>query len=211
MNRLVKIKSESQSKELSIFLLSIIREYSSFFHYRVSDPLIFIIDNKKDLDLIIGRKTEKWFVAFTKNNCIYILDKKNFFSESIHKKNSFWQTLRHEYSHIYYTQITNSHNPRWLNEGLAGYLSKKDLIIDTKIKNKLYNIFYYFDKCDSDTYRIGQYWVGQMIKKYGRQKLIRLVKSLDIKEELNDRNFAKQFYKIYGFYFNKNNFVKFLK
>jgi len=211
MKKYIRAKSENANKKLMFFLASVTKEYNSFFNFKINDPLIYIVTSRKDFDLIVGRKTENWLVAITRGNNIYILDKEKFSKESNHKSEDFWQTLRHEYSHVYYTQITHSHFPRWLNEGLAGYLSNKKLIIDDKIQSKIFNIFFDFNKCNADTYRIGQFWVKQMIKKFGKRKLLELIKSLDFDEEMSIRRFAIKFYKVYGFQFNKKNVAKFLK
>jgi len=108
------------------------------------------------MDLIWGRKTEAWFVGACKNNNIYILNPNVYEKESSHKKEEFWQILKHEYCHIYYTQITKCHYPFWLNEGLAGYLSGKKLVLKNEHKGKLLNIFSYYDKVDSNVYLVGQ-------------------------------------------------------
>ncbi len=210
MNQYINLKSAKVDKKLFNFLNATKREFNTFFNFKIIDSLLYFLDSRQDLDLIMGRKTESWLVAVTRNNCIYILDKKKFSSELTHKTEDFWQTLRHEYSHIYYTQITKSHYPAWLNEGLASHLSGKKLLTKNNEQEKLLNVFNYFNKSDSDVYVVGQYWVEFLIKKHGKKKMIMLIKSLDVKSELSSQYFAKQFYKIYGFRFNKKSFAKFL-
>lgn len=203
MNKHIDLKSVKSDKKLLKFLTATKREFNVFFNFHATDPLLFLVAGRQELDLIMGRKTENWFVGVTKNNCIYILDKKNFAKESNHQTKDFWQTLKHEYSHIYYAQIAKSHFPYWLNEGLACYLSGKKLILKKDFQDKLLNVFSYFDHSDSDIYMVGHFLVENLIKKFGKNKFIKLIKCLNCKSEMNCRQFNKRFYKIYGFQFNK--------
>lgn len=197
-------------QQLKLFIKDVKKEFDVFFDFKIKDPTLYFVASRKDFDLIVGRKTENWLVAIARANSIYILDRKIFAKESNHKKEEFWLTLKHEYSHIYYSQITKSHYPGWLNEGLASHLSGKKIIVKEKDQAQLLNVFDYYKKGGHNAYGISQYWVEFLLKEYGQKKLIKLIKSLDIKEELSSNYFNQQFYKIYGFRFNKKTFAKFL-
>lgn len=197
-------------QQLKLFIKDVKKEFDVFFDFKIKDPTLYFVASRKDFDLIVGRKTENWLVAIARANSIYILDRKIFAKESNHKKEEFWLTLKHEYSHIYYSQITKSHYPGWLNEGLASHLSGKKIIVKEKDQAQLLNVFDYYKKGGHNAYGISQYWVEFLLKEYGQKKLIKLIKSLDIKEELSSNYFNQQFYKIYGFRFDKKTFAKFL-
>lgn len=197
-------------KKLELFIKDIKKEFDVFFNFKIKDPSLYFVASRKDFDVIVGRKTENWLVAIARANSIYILDRKIFAKESNHKKEEFWLTLKHEYSHIYYSQITKSHYPIWLNEGLASHLSGKKIIVKEKDQVQLLNVFDYYKKGGKDVYTVSQYWVEFLLKEYGQKKLIKLIKSLDIKAELSSGYFNQQFYKIYGFRFDKKTFSKFL-
>jgi hypothetical protein len=197
-------------KKLQLFMKGVKKEFDVFFNFKIKDPSLYFVASRKDFDVIVGRKTENWLVAIARANSIYILDRKIFAKESNHKKEEFWLTLKHEYSHIYYSQITKSHFPIWLNEGLASHLSGKKIIVKEKDQVQLLNVFDYYKKGGKDVYTVSQYWVEFLLKEYGYEKLIKLIKSLDIKAELSSNYFNQQFYKIYGFRFNKKTFAKFL-
>jgi hypothetical protein len=197
-------------KKLELFIKDIKKEFDVFFDFKIKDPSLYFVASRKDFDLIVGRKTENWLVAIVRANSIYILDRKIFAKESNHKKEEFWLALKHEYSHIYYSQIIKSHYPIWLNEGLASHLSGKKIIVKEKDQKQLLNVFGYYKKSGKDVYTVSQYWVEFLLKEYGHEKLIQLIKSLDIKAELSSSYFNQQFYKIYGFSFNKKTFAKFL-
>lgn len=204
MKKYINLKSVKVDKNLQRFLAVTRREFNNFFNFGIVEPLLFFLSSRRDLDLIMGKKTDNWFVALSKGNSIFILEKKIFAKESNHKEDDFWQTLKHEYSHIYYTQITKSHYPFWLNEGLACVLSGKKLVLKKDSKNKLMNILSYFNHRDRDTYMVGHYWVEYLLKNYGKRKLVQLIKNLNFKSEMDSKQFAKQFYNVYGFKFNKN-------
>ncbi len=184
------------------------KELDDFFDFEAREPLLFLLDCREDLDIIWGKKTERWFVGAFKNNSIYILNPAVYAKESSHKKREFWETLKHEYCHYYYTQITQSHYPIWLNEGLASFVSGKKLILKDGYKDKLLNIFDYFDKADKDAYMVGQFWVEYFIKKYGKIKFLKLINSFN--PAVNRRRFAINFYKIFNFNFTKDYFSKIL-
>lgn len=159
--------------------------------------------------MIWGKKTEKWFVGAAKNNNIYIFNPKVYAKESTHKKEKFWETLKHEYCHTYYNQVTKSIYPLWLNEGLASHVSGKKLILKKDGSYELLDVFRYYDKMDRGCYMVGQFWVEYLIKKYGKKRLVELINSCA--GNMNQHKFTSMFKKIYGFKFDKQTFIKLLK
>ena len=209
MKKYLAVRSVKSGKRLAAFLKTTQDELDAFFKFKAPKPLLFLLDNREDMDLIWGKKTESWFVGAFKNNGIYILSPKAYARESSHAPEEFWQTLKHEYCHYYYTQITKSHCPVWLNEGLASYVSGKRLVLKDDQKDKLADVFDYFDRSGREVYAIGQFWVEYLIKEYGKNKFLRLINSFD--SGLNYHKFVITFYKIYGFKFSRVLFSKLLK
>ena len=70
------------------------------------------------------------------------------------------------------------------------------------------NIFDYFDKIDKGVYLAGQFWVEYLIENFGKEKFIKLIKSL--KSEFDEKIFSQVFYRIYGIEFKKQNFFNIL-
>lgn len=204
------IKSVKASKKISEFVENTKKEFDVFFDIEIDEPLFFFLDSRNDLETIWGKKTERWFVGAFKNGNIYILHPQVYSKESSHKKEEFWETLKHEYCHFYYTQLTKNYYPVWLNEGLASFLSGKKLILREDYKTKVLNVFNYFDKVDKDVYFIGQFWVEYLLKKYGKKKFLRLIKSFNSDSNFNYSKFIKSFYLVYGFKFNKKSLAKLL-
>jgi hypothetical protein len=207
IKKYLAVSSVKTNKKLAKFLESTKNELDVFFEFKATRPLIFFLNNRSELDLIWGKKTEPWFVGAFKNNSIFIFSPEVYAKESTHKKKEFWTTLKHEYCHAYYTQITKGHYPIWLNEGLASYISGKKLLLTDKYRGELLNVFNYFDRADKGAYAVGQFWVEFLIKKYGQRKFLKLIKSFS--NPLNSQQFAKNFYNIYNCKFNKQTFSKF--
>lgn len=185
------------TKEIKSFITNIRKEFEDFFELKMELKVeILIIKSRSKLDSIKGEVTEKWVVGFTRNETIYILDPDIFEEESTHKKEEFWQVLKHEYSHICFRFITNGESkPVWLNEGLAVYIAGQK-----KRKPSFHEALaleYYFDRLDKFIYPIGYFWVKYLITTFGKEKIIRLIKTIG--PELTKEEFYKNFKEVFGF------------
>lgn len=207
MRSLLNIKLSEENKELENFIKSTKKELDDFFNLNLAEPTIFLLNSRKELDLIWKQKTAKWVVGGTRYGAIFILDPKVYIKESNHTdKNDFWKTLKHEYCHLYFKQITNAGRPLWLNEGLAAYLAGQKKNCDNPL-----DVFSYFDKAGLGVYGIGYFWVELLIRKFGKIKLLKLIETVDSKTKITENLFAIKFYKIYGFKFTKDSLSKFIK
>ena len=207
MKQFLTVRLSLKNKKLDNLLKTTRQELDSFFNSSVPEPAIFLLNSRKELDIIWGQKTERWVVGGTKYGAIFILDPKIYTKESSHTdKNNFWKTLKHEYCHIYFRHITNGVHPLWLHEGLASYLAGQK-----KTCNNPLDVFSYFDKTGRGLYDVGYFWVELLIRKFGKAKFLKLIKALEPKPNLTERIFAARFYKVYGFKFNKNTLAKLLK
>ncbi|MBU2472693.1 MAG: hypothetical protein ABII95_00155 [Patescibacteria group bacterium] len=194
-----------EDKEIIEFLKSFQKELSGFFGINVELPMVSFINSRKEIDKIWGRKTEEWFVAWAKDNNIFILNPKIYTKESSHKNiEHFWKVLKHEYSHLYYKEITNNGRPKWLNEGLACYLANQ--VKEKPTKKESLKIFEYYQKGDWLVYRVGYFWVKLLIDKFGKKKLLKLLKKMN--SQTAEKEFAKIFYRVYGFKFSEEEFNK---
>ncbi len=203
------IKPGVKNRKLENYINKIQLELGKFFDYKIKKPPIFFIDSRKDMDIFFGEKTKDWLVGTVRNGAIYIFNPEVFERESSHQKIEFWKTLKHEYCHIYYNQITRSIYPVWLNEGLAGYISGKKLNYEGKPKNYFLDVISYFYNHESKVYLIGQFWVEHLINKFGSKKLIELIKTLE--QPIDEKQFALKFYKVYKIRFNKSSLTKLIK
>ena len=201
------IKLVKNYPALNKFLSETEKKLSDFFGINIEKPSIFFLNSRKDIDKILGKKTEDWFSAWVKNGNIYILNHKIYTKESNHNIKHFWQTIKHEYCHLYFQQLTGTNYPKWLNEGLACYFAEQAKKIPTQ--GTLMKIFDYFQKSDWQIYSVAYFWVNFLIEKFGRQKILNLLKSMNF--QITEEQFAKNFYKIYQFHYSRKDFDKILK
>ncbi len=173
------------------FLEQAKKEFDSFFGIVGHEPPVILLDSRKAMDAIWGRKTEKWLVGCVRNGAIYIFDPKVYSKVSDHKANEFFQTLKHEYCHIYFNQITRGGNPRWLNEGLACVLSGKKISYDKIPGNMFLEVFKYYERHGAEAYGISQFWVERLLRKFGRRKIAALIKNLA--QVRNENAFGRAF------------------
>lgn len=208
MRSLLSLSIAKSNKKLEKFVADTEVELKKFFKHEALKPLIFFVNDRKTLDIVWGSKTEEWFVGAAKSNNIYIIHPKLFSKLSSHREEEFWQILKHEYCHIYYQQITRGNKPIWLNEGLACYFSGKKLIAKEDYKSKVLKVFSYFDQSDKDVYFVGQFWVEQLISRYGREKLIELIKACSTIS--NEKQFKRKFLEIYELAFTAKSLAEFI-
>jgi len=121
----------------------------------------------------------------------------------------FEMLLAHEINHIFANQSNLYKGPYWFTEGLAMYVAgqipgktykrKADF---TKDKTRFYLFYRLIMKRLSDEMYIPQYYaVKYIVDKFGKVKLLRLMKSYS--KNMNKLVYEKNFKKIYGFSYNQ--------
>lgn len=187
-------------------------ELNKFFEFRwIKDkPSIVKISDRKTIDALFGRKTEPWMVGWAESRKIFVLDRKNYSKESIHKySGEEYRTLvKHELAHLYLRIIVeNGFIPCWLEEGVCIYVSGQNKFRE---KPKSFKYFLkYFEERGKKIYNEGGFVVEILAGKYGEKKLIEFLKSL--KNVKDKRGFVKKFEKFYDMGLNYPAFNRFLK
>jgi len=205
MKNCLTVKKLKTNKKLEKFLKTTKNELDKIFNFKIKEPLIYLLNSRDELDIVWGSKTEKWLVACARNDSIFILHPDIYAEQSDHKEaGDFWKVLKHEYCHIYFKQITGGLYPLWLNEGLANYLADQK-----KSGGNPMDVFLYFNKTDRSIYKAGYFWVELLIRKFGKAKILKLIKNID--SGMNERSFASEFKKVYGLGFNKKELEKLMK
>jgi len=190
--RIETIKGSKYKKHLLAFK----KKMDRWFDVSVEMPRVFFVQSRREYDKLFGYKTESWQVARTESGMIYILDPRIYTKESDHKDiKSFWLVLQHEYVHLYYRKLTDTWDPRWINEGLACYLAGQKK--KTPEKKILVDVGQFFDRGGQWVYSVGYFWVNYLIKKHGKAKFVRLLKTINPK--IAKSKFTADFKKIYGF------------
>ena len=187
------------------------KELDNFFelNWKFNTPKIFLLKKREDIDILRDGKTEGWLVAWANNRNIFLLEKNQTGKESDEKYSPerYKALIKHEICHLFIDIVArNKKTPVWLNEGLCIFLSGQ-----LKFKNrpeKFSEFLEYYDKSEKSVYRQSGYFVELLINKFGREKLMKLLKS----PGLNDYDkFKKAFKTIYGFSLNYREINKIYK
>ena len=184
-----------------------IQDYNEFFEITLQKQFkIYMIHSREEMDIIQGKKTEDWVAGHTRDHGqkVFIFDPEYYEKETGKKQIYFKKLLKHEIVHVYIREIINGKCPRWLNEGLAGYLPKQNTT-DKPIE-EIVNCIDCFDDFVFEHYRTSSKLIELLITKYGKEKLLALLESLKNKEK-----FFSAFQNIYGFEITKENLIENLK
>lgn len=161
-------------------------------------PKIIVVDNRKTINLLKQKKTDNWVVGWANGRDIYILNRKYFEKESCHKYDpkQYPGLIKHEFSHAFFRILSDGHEkPIWLNEGLAIYTSGQN---EFKWKPEKFKKFLkFYNDGGKEVYREAGFFIEFLIKKFGKKKLLNLVKNLENIETKS--KFEKHFKKEYGF------------
>jgi len=185
-------------------------ELNEFFgiNWKRNTPLIIIVPNRGIIDILTKRKTEDWVIGWTDfhSDNLFLLDRKNFEKESCHKysEEKYIALLKHELTHLFTKIFCNSHNikPVWINEGLSIYLSGQN-----KFKKRPTEFTKFLTFCNhggKEIYAESGFAVEFLIKKYGKEKFLTLLKEL--KNLKTEKKFKEKFQEVYGFELNYKNF-----
>lgn len=166
-------------------------------------PRIFLLKDRKSINLLHVKETEPWLVAWADDRMriIFILDKKDFEKQSSHKYSDEYYSalLKHELSHLFYRILSaGKSSPIWLSEGTAIYTSGQT---DLKPKPKeVKNFLSFYNQGGSEVYAESGFVVETLVQKFGKGKLLKLIKSL--RDVSSEKQFNSNFRKIYGFTLN---------
>lgn len=201
-----RIQKISRSKIDKMYTKSM-KELNSFFpiNWTHNLPNLILVPDRETINALKGHKTEDWVVGWADRNEVYLLDGKNFNKESSHQYSDeeFFVSIKHELAHCFsYVLSDFSRIPIWLLEGIAMYVSG-EYKRQTKPK-RFKNFIDYFDKSGGGVYSESGFAVMFLVEKYGKKKLLSLLKSL--KKVKSKADFAKLFKSIYGFELSYKNF-----
>ncbi len=192
--------NSTNDKGLERIFKESMRDLKKFYELNWVDhiPRVIVVPNRKTIDLLRGMKTEPWLLGWADGRMVYILDSMNFEKESNHKYNSarYYSLLKHELSHAFYHIISHGqYIPVWLCEGVAIYTAGQ---IKEKTRPTKFKEFLKFQKeGGKGVYSESGFAVELLVKKFGKQKLLKLIKGL--KENKSRSEFEKWFKTIYKF------------
>src|SRR3989344_8798030 len=157
---------------------------------------IKIVYSRKEFDRIWGSKTKDYVSAFAKEDNIVIFSYGVFAKETKWEKEKFQEALIHEINHLFYQELRDDeYNPLWLSEGLATFMQhgKKKYNYRKKLKIKKEILSQSFEDMTIESYQVFTILVEYLISKFGKNRILNLIKGLKNGENLN-----KLFKKIYN-------------
>jgi hypothetical protein len=200
MNKIFKIITKKYSSNVENFYKKAMKELKDFYiiNWNENTPVLFLVDSRKDYDVLINQNTENWEVGrHIGENKILLITPESYEKESIHKYSDeeYFFLIKHELSHLFYNIFSQGQRPVWLDEGFAiftsGELKKK-----TKI-NEFKNFLDYYSHSDEKIYKESGFAVQVLIEKFGKNKVLDFLKKLPKIED--EKEFKKSFEGYFGF------------
>ncbi|MDD4878716.1 MAG: hypothetical protein PHO02_06830 [Candidatus Nanoarchaeia archaeon] len=188
------------------------KELNGFFRlgWKQNKPRIFMVKDRNTINRLMGKNTAEWVVGWANNIDIFILDKDNYEKESCHKysEKEYSKLIKHELAHVFTMAFLGIFNkpiyPDWLWEGVAIYLSGQNKTRKKPSILKEFLQYYSNDSKNPGVYRESGFVIEFLLDNYGRQKLLKLIKST--KNANSKEQFSNKFKQIYGFELNYKNF-----
>lgn len=170
-------------------------------NWKYNTPKIIIVDDRKTINLLQERETENWVTGWSEGGKVYILNRDNWEKESNHKydPDKYAATIKHELSHSFYNILSkNNSSPKWLTEGVAIYTSGQNKY--HKKLTEFSKFLEFYDHGGSGIYDEPGFFVEELVKKFGKQKLLNFIKE---QSKLTTRqDFEQLFAQTYGFNLN---------
>ncbi|MEK7501727.1 MAG: hypothetical protein AAB629_02265, partial [Patescibacteria group bacterium] len=160
-------------------------------------PVPIVVKDRKSIDLLKGEKTELWVVGWAEGNKVFILNHNSFESESDHKYSPerYYSLLKHEISHTFYRVLSDGHvKPIWLCEGVAIYTSGQNG--EKRPVSHFKGFLDFYENGGKGVYDESGFAVHLLVREYGKQKLLDLIKGL--KSIVSQKDFTALFVKTYG-------------
>jgi len=173
-----------------------IQELNEFFEKKwvFNTPKIFIVDDRKTIDLLKEEKTEDWVVGWSWGRAaIFILNPKNISKESSHdgSKYNIKQLIKHELCHSFFQMAFGQSKFRWINEGVALYTADQ---LENYNKPKKFEDF--LGENEDKVYAESGYVIKILIGNFGKEKLFEFLKNQSNISELEE--LSSLFEKIFG-------------
>lgn len=181
----------SKNHELDNIYEISMEELNKFFqmNWAVNKPKVCVVDNRATIDALKDQQTPRWLVGWSMDRNVYVLHKDSFATDSDHKysEDDYKMLIKHELAHAFFKIVTGGKTqPGWLWEGVSILASGQAEVWKkpTEFKSFLDN---------KDTYAEAGYALLLLYNKYGKDKLVNLLK--DYKSYSGD--FSKLFQETY--------------
>jgi hypothetical protein len=208
MKKLININFDSKidSKvELEKIVNKAYQKNKNFFGRDLTEIKINFLYQRSQMDEICKYKTEDWQVGWAENKNIYIFSPSVFEKVSNHPNSDFPYTLTHEIAHLFSNEILGFAYPKWLYEGLAGYVAEQYKIRPVKKIDEFSNLHDKEDWKKFSNYSQAYSFTKYLIEKLGKEKILKFLENLykNFGHCPNFKDFTGFFEKFFDINFNK--------
>ena len=163
-------------------------------------PDIFIIGDRSEINKIKGKMTRDQLVGWSKGRGIFVLEYQKVIESSFKlTKEQYKALIKHELNHLFYGIVSGEiSGPLWLNEGLSIFLSGQTTLGQWERPSE-FRGFIESDASEENkkfAYAEGGFVIELLVNKYGKDKLIQLVRQL--KSVKDSDGFKTLFTEIFG-------------
>lgn len=175
-----------EDSELQEYRDKALKELNEFFgkNWVYNTPKLFIVDDRKTIDLLKEDKTEDWIVGWSwGRNAIFILNPRNISSESCHdgKTYNIRHLIKHELCHAFFQTTFGQCKFKWINEGVSLYVAGQ---LENYDKPKKFDGFLE----DNKIYQESGYAIKLIVDNFGKEKLFEFLKNQSNTSELEELN-----------------------
>ncbi|HEX9008389.1 MAG TPA: hypothetical protein VF837_03975 [Patescibacteria group bacterium] len=175
-------------------------------NWKINTPDISIVSSRKEINQIMGKETSQELVGWSKNRNVFVLDYQKVETESSYRltPEQYKALIKHEMNHIFEGIVSNgSMGPFWLKEGLSIYLSGQISLGQWERPSEFKGFINSDENNKKAAYEEGGYVVELLVNKFGKGKIIELIKLL--KTMKSDEDFLITFKQIFGLDLNYEN------
>lgn len=168
-----------------------------FFGFNIPRFTVQLLYKRKEMDGAMKEKTASWVVGtcLSSARTICIFSPSVFEKVSPHKKHAFLSVFTHELTHLFAHEIYPSYEPMWLGEGLADVIASQGNPKENLSANVFFNDYSFLQKlslardwqknAQCGAYQISFHWINYLIEKFGKDKLLNLMKDLSKTQNIN--------------------------
>lgn len=190
------------------------KELEKFYETKLeNEPNLIILKNRKELESLRGKNIPEWTVGFSrpKLNSIFLMELNYLSKTRKYSMESYIHLIKHELSHLFYYNLTKKDESEaiaWFAEGVAIYTDGR--LKYAKERPKKFSKFIELERSgSSELYKEPGFVIELLIKKFGKEKLLNLIR--ENRDMNSKKDFKKAFKKIYGFELSYTNINKLYK
>lgn len=174
-----------------------------FFGEDVGGIKVEILYTREEMDKALGYKTQDWVVGSAeRQKTIFIFSPTVFSKVSPHPTSDFEPVLVHEIAHVFTGELFQLRYPRWLSEGLSGYVAEqyKTRPFNSQAIQDFAEVYDSKGWNKTNPYNQAYSFTVYLIERFGRKNMLSLLRSLSPNDSLPD--FTGKFRDVFSHDFN---------